>query len=140
MSFSPLRLQLGIVGAFYAVALATAAALVFMRYMLYVRHPDDAAAAGGMFAAGDLMLFFFIVCMLLAPTLLLAWFVRGHEMLSVRYAKALLGLSLTAPICSGILAIPAVNQGSGMLGWICMYRQFSSPLVIVALIVSRVLA
>ena len=47
-----LRMQLILVAAGYVAVLA----MVFMRYMQYVHHPEDTAAAGGMWAGGDLAL------------------------------------------------------------------------------------
>ena len=41
----PLRTQLILVAAGYVAVLAMAGALVLVRYMQYVHHPDDAAAA-----------------------------------------------------------------------------------------------
>jgi len=135
----PLRAQLGLVAASYAVVLATAALLVYVRHLLYVHHPEDAAAAGGMYAFGDLMLEIFIGCMLLVPTLVLVLVIRKSEHLYVGYSRILLGLSLTLPICMGVLSIPAVNQGTMLLGWICLGRLLCSPIMIVGLVVSRLL-
>jgi len=140
MKSIPLRAQLSLVVAGYAVVLATAAFLVYARYLLYVHQPDDVAASGGMYAAGDWMLEIFIGCMLLVPTFVLVLVIRKSEHLCVGYSRALLGLSLTAPICLGVLRIPAVGQGTMLLGWICMDRLFVSPIVIVGLVVSRLLA
>jgi len=118
----------------------TAALLVFARYLLYVNHPQDVAAAGGMYAAGDWMLEIIIGCMLLVPTFALALVVRKSENLSTGYSKVLLGLSLTAPICLGLLCIAAVGQRTMLLGWICLDRLLCSPVVIIGLVVSRLLA
>ncbi len=136
----PLRAQLGLVAAGYAGVLATAAFLVYMRHLLYVNHPDDVAAAGGMYAAGDWMLEIFIGCMLLVPTFVLVMVIRKSEPLYVGYSRVLLGLSLTAPICLAVFSIPAVGQGTMILGWICLDRLLCSPIVIVGLLVSRLLA
>jgi hypothetical protein len=136
----PLRTQLGLVAAFYVVVLAAAALLVYVRYLLYVNHPQDAAAAGGMYAAGDVMLEIIIGCMLMVPTFVLALVIRKSEPLYTAYSKVLLGLSLTAPISLGVLSIPAVGQSTMAVGWICLARQFCSPVVIVGLVVSWLLA
>ena len=136
----PLRTQLGLVAASYAVVLATAALLVYVRHLQYVNHPEDVAASSGMYAAGDWMLEIFIGCMLLVPTFVLVLVIRKSEHLYAGYSRILLGLSLTAPICLGVLSIPAVNQGTMVLGWICMDRLLCSPIVIVGLVVSRLLA
>jgi hypothetical protein len=136
----PLQTQLRLVAAFYAVVLATAALLVYARHLLYVLHPEDAAAAGGMYAFGDWMLEIIIGCMLLVPTFALVLVIRKSEHLYAGYSRILLGLSLTAPICLGVLSIQAVNQGTMLLGWICLGRLLVSPVVIVGLVVSRLLA
>lgn len=120
--------------------LATAALLLYVRHLQYVNHPEDVAAAGGMYAAGDLMLEIFIACMLLVPTFFLALVIRKSEHLYAAYSRVLLGLSLTAPVCMGVLSVPAVNQGTMVLGWICMDRLLCSPVVIVGLVFSRLLA
>jgi len=140
MKSIPLRVQLGLVAAGYAVVLATAAILVYMRHLLYVYHAAEAAAAGGMYAAGDWMLEIIIGCMLLVPTFVLALVIRKSEPLYTGYSKVMLGLSLTAPISLGVLSIPAVSQGTMLLGWICLDRLLCSPVVIVGLVVSRLLA
>ena len=51
----PLRAQLGLVTASYAVVLATAALFVYERHLQYVNHPEDVAASSGMYAGGDWM-------------------------------------------------------------------------------------
>jgi hypothetical protein len=135
-----LRTQLGLVAAGYAVVLATAALLVYARHLLYVNHPQDVAAAGGMYAAGDWMLEIIIGCMLLVPTFILVLVICKSEQLYTGYSKIMLGLSLTAPISLALVSIPAVGQSTMLLGWICMDRLFCSPIVIVGLVVSRLLA
>jgi uncharacterized membrane protein len=93
-----------------------------------------------MYAAGDWMLGILIGCMLLVRTFLLALVIRNSENLYIRYSKIMLGLSLTAPLCLGVLSIPAVSQGTMVLGWICLGRVLGSPIVIVGLGFSRLLA
>ena len=138
-----LRTQLVLIAAAYAAVLAASAALIFARYMLYVTHPQDAAAAGGMFAAGDTFLALGIVCLLMVPTFFLALVARQSENLSILYSRSMLGLSLTAPLSAGLLAIPAIGQSSGalgVLGMICLERLFCAPIFIVAFVCSRLLA
>jgi hypothetical protein len=136
----PLRAQLGLVAAGYAAVLATATLLVYARHLQYVNHPEDVAASSGMYAFGDWMLEIFIGCMLLVPTFFLALVTRKSENLYTGYSRILLGLSLTAPISLAVLSIPAVGQGTMVLGWICLERLACSPIVIVGLVVSRLLA
>jgi hypothetical protein len=139
MKAVPLRVHLILVAAGYVAVLAIAAVLVFVRHMQVLNHPEEAAASG-MYAAGDWMLEILIGCMLLVPTFFLVLVIRHSEALYNRYSKILLGLSLTAPLCLGVLSIPAVNQGTMLLGWICLDRLFVSPLVVVGLGFSRLLA
>lgn len=140
MKSIPLRAQLGIIAVVYAAVLGVSTILIFMRYMQYVRHPEDVAAGGGMYAAGDTMLAMFIVCMLFVPTLLLGMVARQSESVSTGYSKAMLYLSLTLPLCAGLLALPAVGQSNSILGEICLERLFASPVVLVGLVISRLLA
>jgi hypothetical protein len=140
MKSIPMRVQLGLVAAGYAVVLVVATMLVYARHMLYVNHPADAAAAGGMYAGGDLILEIMIACMFLVPTFFLVLVIRNSENLYTGYAKILVGLSLTAPISLGLVSIPAIGQSPMLLGFICMDRLFASPIVIVGLAVSRLLA
>lgn len=132
--------KLGLVVASYAFVLAVSTVMVYARHMQYVTHPEDAAASGGMYAAGDWMLQIFIGCMLLVPTFLLALIIRNSENLYTRYSKIMLGLSLTAPICLGVCSIPAVNQSPMALGFICIGRLLDSPVMIIGLAFSRLLA
>jgi hypothetical protein len=140
MKFLPWRWQIGFVAASFATALGLSGMLVLQRYLLYVNHPEDVAAAGGMYAAGDMMLEVFIGLLLLAPAILLALVIRHSEKLYNRYAQVAVGVSLTAPISFGLLSLPAVSQSSGMLGELLMFRMVITPLVLLALLLSRWLA
>lgn len=133
-------MQLRLVAGGYGLVLATAAALVYGRHLLYVNHAAEAASAGGMYGAGDVMLEFFIGCMLLVPTVFLVLVIRNSETLYTRYSKVLIGLSLTAPISAALLSLPAIAQSDMLLGSICMDRLFASPVVMVGLLLSRLLA
>jgi hypothetical protein len=106
MELSPSRLQLRLVAASYAVVAVVSAFLIFVRYLQYVRNPQDVAAAGGMYAGGDLMLEVIIGFLFLLPTIALVFVIRKSESAFTYYAKVLLGLSLTAPISVGLLFIP----------------------------------
>lgn len=139
MNSAPSRVGLRVAATGYAAVLAVSAALIYMRYLQYVRHPDDVAASGGMYAGGDLMLELFIACMLLVPTAVLVFVIRNYEAAYTTYSKVLLAVSITCPLSVGIISIPAINQGNSIVGWICMFRLFGSPLVLVALVFSLVL-
>jgi hypothetical protein len=92
-----------------------------------------------MYAFGDWMLNIFIGCMLLVPTFLLAFVTRNREDLYLAYSKFLVGFSLTLPSSVGLFFIPAVSQGTSILGKICLQRTSASPVVIVGLVLSRFL-
>lgn len=140
MEASVLRTRLYWVGGGYAAVAALSAALIVARYLQYVTHPADAAQYGGMWAGGDLMLELFITGLLLVVTFFLVLVIRTEESAYTVYSKVLLGLSLTAPLSVGLISIPAVSQGTGWLGYACMFRLFASPMVIVGLGGSRLLA
>lgn len=135
-----MRTRLYWVGGGYAAVAALSAALIVARYLQYVTHPADAAQYGGMWAGGDLMLELFITGLLLVVTFFLVLVIRKEESAYTVYSKVLLGLSLTAPLSVGLISIPAVSQGTGWLGYACMFRLFASPMVIVGLGGSRLLA
>jgi len=132
--------QLGLVASGYATVLAVAAVLIVVRYFQYVNHPADVAAYGGMYAGGDLMLEVFIGGMLMVMTFFLVLVIYKSEPDYTIYSKVLLGLSLTAPLSVGLISIPAVNQGMNVLGEVCMFRLFASPMVIVGMGMSRLFA
>lgn len=134
------RTRLWLVAIGYAAVLALAAVLIVARYIQYVTHPADVAAYGGMYAGGDLMLELFIAGMLLVVTFFLVLVIYKSEPAYTIYSKVLLGLSLTAPLSVGLIAIPAVNQGMNVLGEACMFRLFASPLVIAGMGGSRLFA
>ena len=134
------RTRLWLVGIAYAAVVAIAAGLIVVRYFQYVTHPADVAAYGGMWAGGDLMLELFICGMLLSVTFLLVLEIYKSETAYTMYAKVMVGVSLTAPLSVGLIAIPAVNQGMNVLGEACMFRLFASPLVVVGLAMSRLFA
>lgn len=138
------HVQLSVVSVGYATVGLASIALVYARHLQYVRHASDVETSGGMWAFGDLMLELFIAGLFLMPTLLLAFFIRKSETAYTRYSQILLGIALTMPICMGALFIPAVGQsGSGFLGsfgWFCEGRISASPVLLVGLIFSRLLA
>lgn len=136
----PWRVQLGIAVAGYVAVVLVAAVLVYFRYLQYLKYPDDAASSGGMYAFGDWMLALFIGGLFLIPTFLLVLIIRQSESAYTSYSQILVALSLTAPICLAVLLIPAVNQLNSLFTEACLYRFLVSPLIVVGLTVSRLLA
>lgn len=128
------------VPAAYGLALAISVCLVLWRYLQYRWHAEDASLYSGMWAGGDMVLGVFIFCLFLVPTFLLVLVIRNSEPLYTRYAKTLLGLGLSAPLSLGLIAIPEVNQGQSLLGWVFFWRILGSPFVLLVLTGSRLLA
>ena len=135
-----LRGQLLLITAAYVCVLAVSSALVVMRYMQYVLHANDVDASGGMWAFGDAMLGLFIACLFLVPTFWLAFVLRNSEALYTTYSKVVFGVGVSAPLCLGVMAIPAVGQSNNPLGWVCLYRLMCAPVVLVGMAISRALA
>lgn len=135
MELATSRLQLRLVAASYAVVVAVAALLIYQRYLVYVRNPQDVAASGGMYAGGDLMLELIIFFLFLIPTAALVFVIRKSESAYSTYAKVLLGFSVTAPLSGVSLIIPVLNQW--YWGDLFIFRLFAVPIVIVVLISSR---
>ena len=136
----PWKVQIGLVAGGYAMVAGIAAILVVWRRWQYATHAADAAAYGGMWAGGDLMLEVFICGMLLVMTFFLALVIYKFEKAYTNYSKVLVAVSLTLPASVGFIAIPSVGQGNSLVGWACLYRVFASPLVLVGLAMSRLLA
>ena len=135
-----LRAKLSWVAAGYAAVLAASTFLIVWRYLQYVWHPEDANQYSGMWAGGDMILGVFIFCLFLVPTFFLVLVVRKSEPLYTGYAKVLFVLSLTAPASVALFAIPAIRESNSLLGWVCMWRLFGSPFVLVGMGGSRLLA
>jgi hypothetical protein len=133
----PQRVQLGFVAACYAAVVIFSSILVVERYLQYARHPADVAASSGMYAFGDLLLEMFIAGALLVPTVLLVVVIRKSEAAYTLYSKVLLVLSLSAPLSFGLLCIPAVSSGPGLLGFVCLHRLEASPFTLAAAGFSR---
>lgn len=135
MDSAPSPLPLRFVKAGYALVGIVSALLIFSRYLLYVRHPEDVAAAGGMYAGGDLLLEILICFLFLLPTAALVFVIRKSESSYTTYAKVLFGLSLTAPISVVAMIVPVLNQW--FWGDALIFRLFAIPIVFVVLILSR---
>jgi len=138
MNSIPWRVQLSIVAAGYVAVLLLTAVLLYSRHLQYVHNAADAVAAGGMWAGGDLILAVFIGCLFCIPTFLLVLVIRQSEAASMRYAQVILGLSFTMPV--SLLVLWATAQGNSFLGWFSFYRVLGSPLFIIGLVFSVLLA
>lgn len=130
-------MQVGFVVFGYAAVSAVSAALLFFRRLQELKYPAE--ASGGMWAAGDLFLWIFIACLFLVPTALLIWFTAKYEAFYTAYSKFLLGLSLTAPLCLGVLNLGGNHVGESLMN-LCMYRLMALPFIFVGMGFSRIVA
>jgi len=142
MNHAPIspRAKMRWVSAAYGAVLVVSVFLVVWRYLQYRWHAEDANLYGGMWAGGDMVLGVFIFCLFLVPTSFLVLVIRNSEPMYTRYAKVLLGLGLSAPLSLGLIAIPEVNQGQSLMGWVFVWRILGSPFVFLVLAGSRLLA
>jgi cellulose synthase/poly-beta-1,6-N-acetylglucosamine synthase-like glycosyltransferase len=138
----PWNTPLKLVAGGYAAALALSVALIALRYLQYVTHPQDVAAYGGMYAGGDLALEVFIVGMFLVVTFFLMLVIAKSESAYTIYAKVVFGISLTLPFSVAFIAISAFAKvmDDSILGWACLFRLFASPMVLFGLGLSRLFA
>jgi hypothetical protein len=129
------RAQFGLVAAGYAGVITVSSLWIAQRYLAERRNPADFSS--GMAAGGDWFLELIIVGMLLAPTFLLAWFIRNSEPASTTFARVLLGLGISAPVCAALMAIPAIGNTNhfpgSLIGSICFYRVFAFPMTVAGL-------
>lgn len=135
-----MRAKLTLVAAGYAGVVSLSVFLIAWRSLQYRMHPDDANQYSGMWAGGDMILGVFIFCLFMLPTFFLVLVARQSEPLYTGYAKVLIGISLTAPASIGLFAIPYTRNSNSILGWVCMWRLLGSPLVLVGMVGSRLLA
>ncbi len=137
MRLSDTRVQLWIIGIAYAAVFAVAALLILVRHLAELR--DPAGAAGGMYAFGELLMYFFLACMFMIPTVFLIWVMAKFEAASTGYAKFLVGLGVSAPVCLGILVF-GQSYFAESVNFFCMYRLLASPFVLAGIGFSRLTA
>ena len=121
----------------YAGVLAVAAALIFVRHLQELKYPAE--ASGGMWAAGDAFLMIFIAGLFMVPTALLILLTARYEGFYIAYSKFLLGLSLTAPVCLGLVYLGENRVGQNIFN-ISFFRLIGLPLILVGMGISRLAA
>ncbi len=121
----------------YATVLVIAATLLFVRHMQELKYPAD--ASGGMWAAGDAMLWIFIAGLFSIPSAFLVWVIARFESIYKTYSQLLLGLSLSAPVCLGVVTLGNSYLAESVSS-LCLYRLFWSPLILLGIGVSRLAA
>jgi hypothetical protein len=133
----PWRAQLWLVAFGYAGVFVFAAALLFGRHLQELKYPVD--SSGGMWAAGDAMLYIFLAVLFMIPTALLIWVTAKFEGFYTSYSKFLLGLSLSAPVCLGVLFLGFNHVGQSLIN-LCLYRLIWSPFILIGMGISRLVA
>jgi len=129
--------QLGLVALGYAAVFVVAAALLFVRHLQELQYPAE--ASGGMWAAGDAFLYIFIACLFMVPTVFLIWITARFEAFYTAYSKFLLGFSLSAPVCLGVLYLGENRVGESIFT-LCSYRLMWLPFILVGMGISRLVA
>ena len=128
------RAQLGFVALGYAAVFVLAAIVLYGRHLQELRYPAE--ASGGMWAAGDAILYFFIACLFMVPTAFLIWVISKFEAFYTAYSKFLLGLSLTAPVCLGLVHLGENRVGESLIA-LCFERLMLFPFIFVGIGISR---
>jgi hypothetical protein len=130
-------MQLGLVALGYGAVLVIAATLLFGRHLQELQNPAE--ASGGMWAAGDAFLMIFIACLFMVPTVSLIWVTAKFEAFYTAYSKFLLGVSLSAPVCLGVLYFGENHVGQSLIN-LCLYRLMWLPFILVGMGISRLVA
>ena len=92
-----------------------------------------------MWAAGDAFLLIFIACLFMVPTVFLIWVTARFEAFYTAYSKFLLGVSLSAPVCLGVLYFGENHVGQSLIN-LCLYRLMWLPFILVGMGISRLVA
>ena len=92
-----------------------------------------------MWAGGDAFLYIFIAGLFMVPTVFLIWVTARFEAFYTAYSKFLLGLSLSAPICLGVLFLGENHVGQSLFT-LCLYRLIWLPFILVGMGISRLVA
>ncbi len=131
------RTQLGLVALGYAAVFVVAATLLYGRHLQELKYPAE--ASGGMGAAGDAFLYIFIACLFMIPTGFLIWVTARFETVYTAYSKFLLGLSVSAPVCLGVVFLGEKHVGQGLIA-LCFYRLMWLPFILMGMAISRFVA
>jgi hypothetical protein len=121
----------------YAAALVVAATLLYGRHLQELEYPAE--ASGGMWAGGDLILDIFIACLFMVPTVFLILVTARFEVFYTAYSKFLLALSLSAPVCLGVLFLGENHVGQSLIN-LSVYRLIWVSFILVGMGISRLAA
>jgi hypothetical protein len=131
------RVQLGFVALGYTAVVVVAAALLYGRHLQELQYPAE--ASGGMWAGGDMFLWIFIACLFMVPTGFLILVTAKFEAFYAAYTKFLVGFSLSAPVCLGVLYLGEKHVGEGLIN-LCLYRLIWAPFILLGMGISRLAA
>jgi hypothetical protein len=131
------QIQYALAGVGYAAVFAVGALLLYRRHLWELQ--DPVTASSGMAAGGDMILHLFIGFLFLIPTVYLISVMAKTEALYLSYSRFLFGLSLSAPVCLGVVAF-GENHVPPSLSWLCSFRIMESPIVLIGMVVSRFVA
>jgi hypothetical protein len=134
-----LRVQLWLIAVAYAGAFVVAAGLLYERIAWERDHAAEVVASGGMSAAGDMLLWIFIICLFAVPTIFLIWVMARFKSLYTAYSRCLLGLSLTAPVCLGLIWFGEKHVWQNAIAF-CLFRLLFSPFILAGIGFSRLVA
>ena len=128
---------MGLIALGYGAVLVVATTLLYGRHLQELKYPAE--ASGGMWAAGDAFLQIFIACLFMVPTVFLIWVTARFEAVYTTYSKFLLGLSLSAPVCLGVLFLGEKRVGESLIA-LCWYRLMWLPFILMGMGISRFVA
>jgi hypothetical protein len=92
-----------------------------------------------MWAAGDALLMIFIAGLFMIPTFLLLLVIAKFEAFYTACSQLLLGLSLTAPVCLGVLFLGENHVGQTLIN-LSLYRLIWVPFILMGMGISRMAA
>jgi hypothetical protein len=127
------RVQWWLIAIGYAAVIAFGATASYRRYLWELENPVE--AMGGMAAGGDLIMGIFLALLLMIPTFFVVRLIAKAETSCNKYARFLVGLSLSAPVCMAVVFF-SLNHVPDVIGYACIWRVFLSPLVLCGMGVS----
>lgn len=133
------RIQLEVIASAYAGILLMGTFWFYQRHLQELSDPQAAMASSGMWAFGDLILVVFLYLLCLIPTFFLLRLMRTNEVVYDNYAKIVLAVSLTSPLCLAALSFH-VGENIAVLENFFALRLFNSPLVFGLMVMSRLFA
>src|SRR3954468_3363291 len=133
------RIQVEVIATAYAVILLMGVYWFHQRTLQELSDPQAAMASRGMYAFDDEIFTVFLCLLCLVPTFFLLRLMRTNPVVYGTYARIVLALSVTAPVCAAALALH-VAEGNDWIEGFCVMRLWRSPLIFIAMVMSRLVA